>query len=410
MKINTTSSSKDLQRNQYHQTTSSPNLSENPSNKVNHHWQAFEVRQGPDLLLTTQTKDSPKPRQKGSLSSPHPTPSPQRFSRPEVTTVRGTLPAPGWTKMLGHLSKAHRQGGLENLSAESPAWSSSLETESGSQLPNTQVRGKPGTYTTAGKDGPAPRDSIERRPSTQSHATSRRAVEGAGAPCQAGKGYSPGSRTPPRRGGRGPPRPPSWNNRHSGRRAGAAPPQPPGPGRIGRTAQRPAPACATGPGEAEGPGRRSRSVRAAWCGTTAGAAGTSAARNHYSQSSRGPPSAPRRALRRRALQLPACRELHGRASGAASSRPAHPARPLRPRCCPRSARSRDASHGGDAAPRLQQAAPGEADPGHHPHSRWVGPGSVGGDCGNRGCTLEARRGGATRTLCASGHRCCNFRC
>ena len=70
----------------------------------------------------------------------------------------------------------------------------------------------------------------------------------------------------------------------------------------------------------------------------------------------GPPSPPCCALRRRALQLPACRELDGRASSVESGPPGRAALPA-------------ARYGGDTAPAAgqPQAAPGEADLGGHPH-------------------------------------------
>lgn len=69
-------------------------------------------------------------------------------------------------------------------------------------------------------------------------------------------------------------------------------------------------------------------------GCPSGAAATSALRNYFFQTSPGPPSPPRRALRHRALQVPACRELDDGASKAAPSRLDPPLSPAQARPLP----------------------------------------------------------------------------
>lgn len=68
---------------------------------------------------------------------------------------RGTLPAPGWAKILGHPSRAHRRG-LGNICAESPHLEGQPGDGPGALPPNAHARGKPSTWTVAEQDDPAP--------------------------------------------------------------------------------------------------------------------------------------------------------------------------------------------------------------------------------------------------------------
>lgn len=113
---------------QHHQTTSpwnqAPHLSENPSMKRNHHGRPSKSNQVPTSSSTAQTKDPPKPKEKGSQSIQHPSllhnRTNQRLGRPEVTKGWGILPVSGWATTGDHLSRAHRLGGLGNICIESP--------------------------------------------------------------------------------------------------------------------------------------------------------------------------------------------------------------------------------------------------------------------------------------------------
>ena len=174
--------------------------------KIHRHCQALEVRRGPDLLLTAQARDTPKPRRIDP--GPNSTMPSSRSSLRTDPAGRRSPQAEGpfQPPTLGRLSGAHRQGGQENSSgrvptSRTPAWRNSA----GSLPPNTQARGLPGGPTAR----PRPQGPQRTSPLCFESLATARPGEGGGAPCQAGKGYSPGSRTPPRPGGRGPPRPPS---------------------------------------------------------------------------------------------------------------------------------------------------------------------------------------------------------
>lgn len=176
--------------------------------KIHRHCQAFEVRRGPDLLLRAQARDTPKPRRKAP-GPPNTVPSSRSSLLTDPAGRRSPQAAgPFQPPTLGRLSGAHRQGRQGNSlgrvpTPRTPAWRNSA----GSLPPNTQARGLPGGPTA--RPRPRPRGPQRASPFRSESLATARPGKGAGAPCQAGKGYSPGSRTPPRPGGRDPPRPPS---------------------------------------------------------------------------------------------------------------------------------------------------------------------------------------------------------